>query len=63
MKHRTQLVTAILLFVIVFCGLTLGAPPTQPSACKGLNASWSAFNLLQAQQALRVAAALLTIAC
>ena len=63
MKHRAALVTAILLFVIVFCGLTLGAPATQLSACEGLCASGSAFNLLQAQQALRVAAALLTIAC
>jgi hypothetical protein len=62
MKGRTALVAAILLCVVVLSGLALSAAATQFSACEGLNASWSALNLLQAQQALRIAAALM-MAC
>ena len=62
MKHRSALVTAILLCVIVFSGLALGAAATQLSACEGLNASWSALNLLQAKQVLRIVAAMMTVA-
>lgn len=63
MRYRTALVAAILLCVIVFSGLALGAAAaTQLSACEGFNASWSTFNLLQAQQALRVLATLM-MAC
>lgn len=63
MRYRTALVAAILLCVIVFSGLALGAAATQLPACEDLNASWTAFNLLQAQQALRVLATLMIIAC
>lgn len=45
---------------ITLAAFALGTAAIQPYACPQLEAGWGAFNLLQAQQALRVIATFMT---
>ena len=51
------MLAAIVVGAITLAALALGTAATQPNVCPQLEAGWGVFNLLQAQQVLRILAA------
>jgi CBS domain containing-hemolysin-like protein len=61
MKRSPPMLAATVVGAITLAALALGTSATQPYACPQLEAGWGVLNLLQAQQALRVIAAFMTV--
>jgi len=57
MKRNLPMLVAVVVGAITLAALALGTAATQPNVCPHLEAGWGVFNLLQAQQALRILAA------
>lgn len=51
------MLAAIVVGAITLAALALGTAAAQSNVCPQLEAGWGVFNLLQAQQALRILAA------
>jgi hypothetical protein len=60
MKRSTPMLAAIVAGAITLAALALGTAATQPDVCSQLEAGWGVFNLLQAQQPLRILAVFMT---
>jgi hypothetical protein len=57
------MLAAVVVGAITLAALALGTAAPQSTVCPQLEAGWGVFNLLQAQQALRILAAFMTTAC
>ena len=62
MKRNLPMLAAIVVGAITLAALALGTAAAQSNVCPQLEAGWGVFNLLQAQQALRILAAFM-VAC
>ena len=54
------MLAAIVFGAMTLAALALGSAATQPNVCPQLEAGWGVFNVLQAQQALRILAMFMT---
>jgi hypothetical protein len=54
------MLAAVVVGAITLAALALGTAAPQSTVCPQLEAGWGVFNLLQAQQALRIVAAFMT---
>lgn len=61
MTLRTAIFGTMLLVAIAASGFAVSAATSESRACPNVEAGWHAFNLLQAQQALRVVATLMAV--